>query len=483
MGRRFKSGPRYSPKALQPKLLRLPLDGRECGRNPLKAGSTTGFERLLMPRARKSVPSYRHHKPTGQAVCTITGPDGRPHDVYLGKYNSEASREAYERVLAELRAGRVVKSAPSGTSVAELLLAFKIHAEQRYRDPTTGKPNSTLITIVRTVKVVRELYAHTPTDQFLAPQLETVQAELVRLGLARSEVNRRTKWVRKMFRWGVRQGLVPAHIAAVLAEVEMLRPGQSAAPDRPPVRPADPAAVEATLPYLSAPLRAVVQLLRLTGARPSEILNARPRDVERSEEVWILRLPRHKTAWKIGRARVVHLGPAAQTILAPWLDGADSDAFIFSPRRAVQLKLVERAAKRMTPRHASHMARNAAKRKSVRKREAGERYEAHALTVAVRRACDRAFPPPAALAKRSGETEAEWKTRLTPDDRRELIRWRKSHRWTPYQLRHLRAVELRSRYGLEHVRVVLGHTALAMSQHYSEEADKALAARAAKEIG
>ncbi|MCZ2341457.1 MAG: hypothetical protein LC104_06625 [Bacteroidales bacterium] len=115
---------------------------------------------------------YRH-------ICTVTGADGRSQDIYLGKHNSEVSREAYERVLAELRAGRPVVRVPMGTSVAELLFAYLHHADKRYRDPGTGKPNSTLITIRRTIKVIRELYAHTPTHQFLSPQMEAVQAELV----------------------------------------------------------------------------------------------------------------------------------------------------------------------------------------------------------------------------------------------------------------------------------------------------------------
>jgi hypothetical protein len=55
--------------------------------------------------------------------------------------------------------------------------------------------------------------------------------------------------------------------------------------------------------------------------------------------------------------------------------------------------------------------------------------------------------------------------------------------WTPYQLRHLRAVELRERYGLETVRAVLGQSFMAMSDHYSKAADATLAGRAAAEIG
>jgi hypothetical protein len=49
-----------------------------------------------MPTKPRKVPSYRLHKPTGQAVVRI---DGRDH--YLGLHGTEASHEAYRRTIAE----------------------------------------------------------------------------------------------------------------------------------------------------------------------------------------------------------------------------------------------------------------------------------------------------------------------------------------------------------------------------------------------
>jgi hypothetical protein len=42
------------------------------------------------------IPSYRLHKPTGQAVVTLDG-----HDNYLGKFDSPQSRQKYDRLIAE----------------------------------------------------------------------------------------------------------------------------------------------------------------------------------------------------------------------------------------------------------------------------------------------------------------------------------------------------------------------------------------------
>jgi hypothetical protein len=41
-------------------------------------------------------PSYRLHKPSGQAVVTL---DSR--DFYLGKYGSPESRAEYDRLISE----------------------------------------------------------------------------------------------------------------------------------------------------------------------------------------------------------------------------------------------------------------------------------------------------------------------------------------------------------------------------------------------
>jgi hypothetical protein len=42
------------------------------------------------------VPTYRHHKPTNQAVVTLNG-----KDHYLGRWNSKASRGEYDRLIGE----------------------------------------------------------------------------------------------------------------------------------------------------------------------------------------------------------------------------------------------------------------------------------------------------------------------------------------------------------------------------------------------
>lgn len=192
------------------------------------------------------------------------------------------------------------------------------------------------------------------------------------------------------------------------------------------------------------------------------------------------RPPHHKNAWR-GRARSIPIGPRGQELLGGFVT-ADPDEYLFSPRRAVAERLDARAAGRKTPRWPSHLARNQTKRKKRPRRSPRERYDTAAYGHAVARACDRAFPPPGDLARRSGETEAAWRARLTPDQFAEVRAWRAEHRWHPNQLRHTFATKVRKRHGLEAAQVLLGHAHADVTQVYAE-ADEQLAAAVAEKIG
>jgi hypothetical protein len=77
-------------------------------------------------------PSYRLHKPTGQAVVTLNG-----RDHYLGRYGTAASRAEYDRLLAEwLEAGRSIipPASPVGSDLTvneflEPVMNFSIVAD------------------------------------------------------------------------------------------------------------------------------------------------------------------------------------------------------------------------------------------------------------------------------------------------------------------------------------------------------------------
>jgi integrase len=234
------------------------------------------------------------------------------------------------------------------------------------------------------------------------------------------------------------------------------------------------------LPFLNRHVRGLVEFQRLTGCRPGEASSVRRVDVDTGGAVWLYRPPRHKGSWR-GKSRVIAVGPRAQSLLREFFT-PNPDDYLFSPRRAVDEVRAERAAKRRTPRYPSHVKRNAARRKANPRRVPAGRYTRTSYFVALSWACDRAFPPPPHLGQRDGETAARWWARLTPDQRAEVVEWRRAHRWHPNQLRHAFATRVRKEHGLEAAQVLLGHSKADVTQIYAER-DEQLAATVAATIG
>jgi integrase len=140
--------------------------------------------------------------------------------------------------------------------------------------------------------------------------------------------------VRQFFRWCVEEQLVSPSVLEGLRAVRPLAPGRSGAKEGKVVEPADPAAVEKVLPHLSPAVRAIVALLRLTGARSGEVCRLRPCDLDRMKpDLWRYAVARHKGTWR-GKARTVYLGPEAIRVLDPWLDGCGPEEFVFTPARS-----------------------------------------------------------------------------------------------------------------------------------------------------
>src|SRR5262249_17228719 len=67
-----------------------------------------------VPKLTKKLPSYRHHKVSGQAIVTLAG-----RDHYLGAHGSPESIDAYKRLIGEwTAAGPATTAASIATSRA-----------------------------------------------------------------------------------------------------------------------------------------------------------------------------------------------------------------------------------------------------------------------------------------------------------------------------------------------------------------------------
>jgi hypothetical protein len=191
----------------------------------------------------RPVASYRCHRKSGQAVTTLTDGLGCRRDVLLGKYGCAASRQQYARVIAEWEAaGRRLPAENSSTSLTinELALAFLRHGEEYYRRPD-GTPTSEVIKLKMSPRPLVHLYGHTPVAEFGPLALKAIRKLRVegydhpkygpQVALSRGVVNHRTNRIRRAFKWGVANELVPPAVQHSPQAVTGLKRGRTEARD------------------------------------------------------------------------------------------------------------------------------------------------------------------------------------------------------------------------------------------------------------
>jgi integrase len=256
----------------------------------------------------RKVPSLRHHKARGLAVVTLGG-----KDFYCGKFGSRASRREYDRVVGEwLAAGRPqIGGGAHRLTMAELLVHYMEYAKGYYLPPSREIEGITLA-----LRPLKDQYGHTLAADFGPLSLRAVRDGWVRAGLARKHINSRVSKIRRLFKFAVSHELVPPSALDGLRAVEPLTFGHTTAVESPPREAVDEAVFRMTLPHLTPTVRAMLELLWLTGARPSEVCSMRSADVDRSGEIWVYRPRSHKNAYR-GHGRQIPLGPRAQRVLSP----------------------------------------------------------------------------------------------------------------------------------------------------------------------
>jgi integrase len=410
-----------------------------------------------MPRLSQSVPKYRKHKASGQAIVEI---NSRRH--YLGPHGTKASKLEYDRLITEwLSSGRSTSFGvpDNNVSVTEFVVDYVEYVKTYYG---IG-PNSELHRVTRILRTLRQLYGRTPVAEFSVLQFKAVRQKLIDEGLSRSFINASMRRIIRAFKWGVSEARVPPSVPQALAMVPGLKRGKTTARETEPVKPVADKLVDATLPHLPDVVADMVRVQRLTGCRPAEVCMIRPCDINRSVDVWEYRPQSHKTVHQ-GRERVIFMGPQAQTVLLRYL-ARDPQAHCFRPCDSEAKRRAAQHAARKTPLSCGNVPGSHRVRRKPRK-SPGESYNSRSYHQAVRYGCMKAFPVPDEIA---GNPEA-------------VAKWRADHHWFPNQLRHSVATAVRKQFGLEAAQVLLGHSKADVTQVYAER-DHNLAARVAREVG
>jgi hypothetical protein len=216
---------------------------------------------LLMPKLKKQDP--KNCRDRNQSFSWHNG-----KRVYHGTWGTPEAKKNYRRFCAALDENPVVSIQAGAGGVAlisELATGFldgigsrmdKIHA-QHY---------------TRAIGYLVDIYGDFAVDEFSPKKLKAVRNQMVKVGtLCRGMVNDYTRRVIRIFSWGVEEELVKSDIVNALREVKALRKGEQGTFDTPPREEVSDDVVAATLPFMSPTVRAMVQIQRMTGMRPSEI--------------------------------------------------------------------------------------------------------------------------------------------------------------------------------------------------------------------
>jgi integrase len=402
-----------------------------------------------MPRPFR-VPAYQLHRGTGQARVRIAG-----RDHYLGPHGSELSRQRYEQIVRKLLTNRekaeLARRAEFSSSLAigELVSRYLRHARTYY--VKNGRPTNEYGNIASALGPLLERHGLELVTSFGPKALKAIREDWEATKLVRSSINKRVERVRRCFAWGVAEELVPIEVLAALRTVKGLSKGRTQAPEGRPVRLVPDAFVDALQAHVSRQVWAMVELQRLTGARPGEITIMRTCDLVTSGRIWEYKPSSHKSEHR-GKDRVIFLGPRAQEVLRPWLR-TDLESFLFQPREAMVELWAQRRTARKTKMTPSQAARTRVKRPGKTPRD---RYTTTSYSRAIREGIKK--------ANRGRK----------PDEQ--------IPHWSVHQLRHSAATRLRREFGLDVARAVLGHSSPAVTELYAE-LDHAKAAAAMEQIG
>ena len=298
---------------------------------------------------------------------------------YHGVWGTPEAEKSYKRFIAALlecpnlplqdgKIGEVL--------VSELATAYLDTIEKSRMHP------SHISHFKQTIGFLVEIYGETAANEFSPKKLKVVRAQMVRNGkLCRKVINDYVCRIVRIFAWGVEEELAKTDTKA-LREVKPLQEGETGTFDHPERQEVPDWVIEATLPFLPPVVSAMVQVQRLTGMRPSEVLGMRVGDIDQSRDngLWYYS-PKHKTEQHIGE-KPMPLGKPEQRLIAPYLIGKKPESAVFSPRTAMKERAQEARSNRKSKLTPSQRERDA-KRALSRASKVGEFYDRNSYRKAV----------------------------------------------------------------------------------------------------
>ena len=176
--------------------------------------------------------------------------------IYHGVWGTPEAEQSYKRFIATLLENPALPLRMDGNSdvfVSELAAAFLEAHESRM-----GKAD--YLNFKYAIGYLIEVYGEHTVNVFSPKKLKVVRLRMVKAStLCRSTVNRYTKYIKRIFAWGVEEEIVNANVGLGLRAVKALREGEEGTFDHPEREAVPKDVVEATLPFLPPVVAAMVQ--------------------------------------------------------------------------------------------------------------------------------------------------------------------------------------------------------------------------------
>lgn len=269
-----------------------------------------------MGRPKSKLPKYRYHI-SGQAHVEFNGVR-----FYLGPHDSPESHARYLKLVAEYQSSgyktpeRSSNHVDKPLTIAEFLVDFRENGVSRITPaPSHRKTFETL------ADKLDDEFGHLPVAEFGPRLLATVRESFVERGNCRNHANKLTRYIVRVFRWGVSRETVKPEQLIALESLIPLRRGE--AKDNPKRQPVAIEVVEMTIPFVNQVIADMIRLQLFTGCRPSELFTLTPGEVDRTGGEWMIRKRGHKTEHH-SKSRAIPVVGKARAVLSKYLLQSDN---------------------------------------------------------------------------------------------------------------------------------------------------------------
>jgi integrase len=368
---------------------------------------------------------------------------GERHEEYFGSSKRQADID-FGIFHNRWRNNPSVKC-PTDVAVMTLVNAYALfqqHAKAHYIHADDGKQTGKAKGFDNAMRPMLDLFGDVRLSAMTAQHLGGVRDEMVKRGWSVGTINERVRLTRQVWRWFTNKGHADAGVWYGMKAIEPLAIGRGVVVDGetfyPPegeeILPVPDADLLAVIYHVVPTIRDMIYTQMMTGMRPTETCIMRPMDIDTTGSIWLYVPRRHKMSHK-KKSRRIAIGPRVQDIIRPYLSRRLNIADpIFSQREAFTESCdARRAAFDATARKgdyrkaASYQARERTSRGNLEFDRT--RYAKH-----ISRACEATG----------------------------------ANLWSPNQLRHNAATNIRKRFGLEAAQAVLGHAKADTTEIYAQ---------------